>query len=303
MDFGEFLELIEPTFYVSTDHPYSVNYSKLPDFYTGVNNDFSCEGFDLSISNWDIFEDPEHYYNVYIKQPSPQLPQFFVIMIQQGHNNPPWASAKFLSYGVWINKNTVNLDPITNEITFDFNIYPYLHASQTTDYATGGFDIIHEFETSNLYEVGFLEKPFNLGALFDINTLSDVSYKMCQQSTNGIVFPSAEGTETIPPQGFSQNTLLRWKTTYPNGEYPNVDITIGLSFKNLLPNKYVPMDIRFNKWTSLDLNNLVLMERGISGWKQIEKETYNTKNMLNRGYNRYRDIDGWKQLPPGFGSL
>ena len=299
MDNYEILELLEPTFYVSTNQPYSINYSKLHDIY--INPDYTsffCGDYDLSISNWDFFQDPEHYYNVYIKQ-HPEQSGFFMIIIQQGHNGQGWASAKFLSYGIKINTSEMILDPITNEITFDFTLFPYLHGSQTTDYSTGGFDIIHEFETINLYNDSDI--PYNLGEHFNINTLSDVSYKKCM--TQEVIFPSATGIETVRPQEGSQNTLLRWKTTYPNGEYPNVDITIGLSFKNLLPNKYVPMDIRLHKWTSLDLNNLILMERGISGWEQIEKETYNTKNMLNHGHNRYRDSDGWKQLPPGFGSL
>lgn len=302
MDNNDILQYLEPTFHVSTDQPYSINSSKLHDIY--INPDYSsffCDDYDLSIINWDIFQDPEHYYNVYIKQ-YPEDSGVFVIIIQQGYNNNPWASAKFLSYAIQINTSEMILDPITNEITFDFELRPLLHASQTTDYATGGFNIIHEFETINLYQDNYDSGiPYNLGEHFDIVTLSDVSYKKCM--TQGDMFPIAIGSETILPQEGSQNTLLRWKTTYPNGEFPNVDITIGLSFKNLLPNLYVPMDIRLHKWTSLDNNNLVLMKRGISDWKQIEKETYNTRNMLNRGHNRYRDSDGWKQLPPGFGSL
>ena len=63
-------------------------------------------------------------------------------------------------------------------------------------------------------------------------------------------------SESIEPQKKSKSTQMKIRTVYPDGEYSNSTIVLGIALKNPNPPKYIPMAIRISKhWQALDQND------------------------------------------------
>ena len=151
------------------------------------------------------------------------------VYIQYGQNATGWASTIFIVQTLDAKETTTN----NNEIQVDGDITVEKLDSVVTQYAGAGV-LAHTQVTLNGKTIKDSTGMTNEGSTLD--KPQTVSIK-----------------ETIKPQGTSDSTQLTMKNSYPNGEYQNSSVTLGLTLKNPNLPQYIPMAIRLSDgWEELD---------------------------------------------------
>lgn len=102
---------------------------------------------------------------------------------------------------------------------------------------------------------------------------------------------------TVPPQSYSNDLILHWKSHYPNGDHSDLDADLGITLYNPTPPVYIPMSQRHsNKWHSLNPSGHILIRKS-GAWKNKSQEQIPTSMHENSGHNRIRRSSKWLQLP------
>lgn len=101
----------------------------------------------------------------------------------------------------------------------------------------------------------------------------------------------------LAPSTQSNELDLVYFTHYPQGQYPDSPIKLGLTVYNPLPPTYKPMSIRRGDWKSLNANNGFIRIRHGGNWQDKAEENAMTSMHNNVGHNRIRRAGVWKQLP------
>lgn len=154
------------------------------------------------------------------------------IYIQYGQNEQQWASTRFMIESIHIDEE----EELSNgNIKVKGYVQLELLDGKLTDFAGAGVRV-HRTISIN----GEVIDDWNgrTNQEYTKNNLKKVSFD-----------------ETIEPQEKSKSTQMKIKTVYPDGEYSNSTIVLGIALKNLNPPKYIPMAIRISKdWQALDQN-------------------------------------------------
>lgn len=150
------------------------------------------------------------------------------VYIQYGQNAEGWASTIFIVQTLDASEDTKG-----NTITVKGNIIVKMLDSVVTEYAGAGV----EAKTT---------VTLNGTTIKDSTGMTNEGSTLDGEKTVSI-------NETIDPQEKSNSTQLTMKNTYPNGEYPNSSVTLGLTLENPNLPQYIPMAIRLgDKWQELD---------------------------------------------------
>lgn len=197
--------------------------------------------------------------------------------IQVGMNRSDFASARFVTETYDILNEHLNED---GSVEADIKITLSPFSGRRTDYAAAGVNVkmtMYFGDTVIGGYTGNTSNPVNLG--FTPNPIT-VHVK-------------------LGPQETAENTQLKLKYVYPNGEYTNSTMTLGGAIYNPTPPNYVPMSIRKNgSWKSLNKNQGFIKIRKGDTWQDRSQEDKNTERQANHGHNRIRRSSSWLQLPP-----
>lgn len=201
------------------------------------------------------------------------------VYIQYGENKAPWVTAKFYNYEIKIIE-TEDLE--NNEIRAKIEVTAKSFLSRKSVYQSGGVQVQHEIFVDNVLKYSYS------GLTTDEFTYTD-------PTTTEII------DVIIPPQTGSTKGALNVRATYPNKEFPNANIYIGIELFNnkaIPPQTYIPMAIRkSNTWLSLDDHDGHIRKRVSNNWLDYSEEEYNTELQENKGHNRIRRTLKWLQLP------
>lgn len=155
------------------------------------------------------------------------------VYIQYGQNAEGWASTIFIVQEI----DAKETNKGNNSIEVDGNVIVKMLDSVVTEYAGAGVQARTQV-TLNGTTIKDKTGMTNKGSTLDGE--KTVSIK-----------------ETVDPQDTSDSTQLTMKNSYPNGEYPNSSVTLGLTLFNPNLPQYIPMAIRLgDKWQELDNGTL-----------------------------------------------
>lgn len=154
------------------------------------------------------------------------------IYIQYGQNQEKWASTRFMIESVHVENEE---EQSNGNIKVKGYVQLELLDGKLTDFAGAGVRV-HRTISINGETIDDWNGRTN--EEYSKNNLKKVSFN-----------------ETIEPQQKSKSTQMKIKTVYPDGEYSNSTIVLGIALKNPNPPKYIPMAIRISKkWQALDQN-------------------------------------------------
>lgn len=201
------------------------------------------------------------------------------IYIQYGRNQRPWVTAKFYNYEIEI-LETEELE--NNEIRAKIKVTAKSFVSRKSVYQSGGVQVHHQILVNNI------EKYSYSGSTLDEFTKTETTT-----------------TETIdviiPPQTGTTKGSLNVRVTYPNKEFDDSNIFIGIQLFNnnpIPPQTYIPMTIRKSgTWKDLDTGGGFIKKRVSGSWLDYSEELFDTERQENQGQNRIRKNLKWLQLP------
>lgn len=154
------------------------------------------------------------------------------IYIQYGQNQQKWASTRFMIESVHIEDEQ---EQSNGNIKVKGYVQLELLDGKLTDYAGAGVRVHRTIS-------------INGKTIDDWNGRTNQEYS--KSNLKKVSF-----NETIEPQKKSKSTQMKIRTVYPDGEYDNSTIVLGIALKNPNPPKYIPMAIRISKhWQALDQN-------------------------------------------------
>lgn len=198
--------------------------------------------------------------------------------IQYGQNlgTVPWASARFFGETVAITNEVENDD---GSITATVSVTPNFFAGRNTDYsAPTGFAVQYRIRINN-----------QLVYSFDGSTIDEI--------TQGAVAPVTFNVR-VEPEKESTASAMSIGITYPNGEYPNSNTTVGVALFNPTPPTYKPNGVNIggsfkkinqtNGFNSVRVNNVTT---------DISNESIATIGQ-DAGSNRVRISNTTKQAYP-----
>lgn len=154
------------------------------------------------------------------------------IYIQYGQNQEKWASTRFMIESVHVEDEE---EQSNGNIKVKGYVQLELLDGKLTDFAGAGVRVHRTIS-------------INGETIDDWNGRTNQEYS--KSNLKKVSF-----NETIEPQQKSKSTQMKIKTVYPDGEYSNSTIVLGIALKNPNPPKYIPMAIRISKhWQALDQN-------------------------------------------------
>ena len=154
------------------------------------------------------------------------------IYIQYGQNQEKWASTRFMIESVHVEDEE---EQSGGNIKVKGYVQLELLDGKLTDFAGAGVRVHRTIS-------------INGETIDDWNGRTNEEYS--KSNLKKVSF-----NETIEPQQKSKSTQMKIKTVYPDGEYSNSTIVLGIALKNPNPPKYIPMAIRISKhWQALDQN-------------------------------------------------
>lgn len=166
----------------------------------------------------------------------------FDVEFQYGQNLQIWASAKFIKYSYGISNEVINAD---NSITFDLTISFLGVVSNKTSYSKAGVSVVNK-----LY-LGTQTIMSRSGNTID-------NFQVAVNNDNPIVFKKI----TLSPRSSFNAAQLQWGSQYPNHEYTDAILNIGMLIFNPLYSWYVPMITRKNRaWLPLNGNAGKILRR------------------------------------------
>lgn len=251
--------LLEKVFYVDSDVLYMNKGTYFPTWFPNWKN----------ISNWYFESGYSFCYNIVTTGDVDQ------IFIQYGRDDTGWASARFLSNSIVILDQEQQEDgtikaTVKTQSQF-FNGRP--NNQEVTGYTTN-----YLVKVNNVTQYQFTA---NSRDEFENGSKDEITFNI-----------------TVPPQ--ETNTQLSFEVSfiYPNGEVPNSEFTVGMGLFNPNPLSYIPMSIRKGgNWNDLNANNGKILIRQGSNWIDKSNENRETSRQVNKGHNRIRRGEQWRQLP------
>lgn len=189
-----------------------------------------------NISNWWSDSHTDAFYS------SQNIGNNFDVEFQYGQNLQIWASAKFIKYSYSISNEIINPD---NSITFDLTMSFLGVVSNKTTFAKTGVSVKNRL---------YLGSQVIMAR--DGNTIDN--YQISVNGDNPITFKNI----TLAPRSTLNTKQLQWGSQYPNHEYPDAIINIGMLIYNPLYVMYTPMITRKNRaWIPLNGNAGKILRR------------------------------------------
>lgn len=173
------------------------------------------------------------------------------IYIQYGQNQEKWASTRFMIESIHIEDEE---EQSNGNIKVKGFVQLELLDGKLTDFAAGGVRVHRTISING-------------------ETIDDWNGRTNQEYTKTNL-KKISFNETIEPQEKSKSTQMKIQTIYPDGEFSNNTIVLGIALKNPNPPKYIPMAIRISKdWQALDQNE----------YKPQDDKTENDNDNSNSG--------------------
>lgn len=227
---------------------------------------------------------------------------YFNDYIQYGYNGEGWASTRFMwmCIDVLDAKGNKGVDMVPNsDYVFNGTAMPieFRFACQNTDFKLSiPYEVIYDVYLMNGAQI--MHKETNTFDQFFLNGKFPGG-----QEANKVSF-------SIPPQGYSEETLIRIVITYPNGEATNSDVTLGFALFNPNYPPYRPCARYLNgKWVSCNKKRnpqgkVAGMLKRSDGNSFLESTTNklsqmddSQSNKLNVGTAQYLSSNGWRGSP------
>ena len=139
------------------------------------------------------------------------------IYIQYGQNQEKWASTRFMIESVHIEDEK---EQSNGNIKVKGYVQLELLDGKLTDFAGAGVRVHRTIS-------------INGETIDDWNGRTNQEYS--KSNLKKVSF-----NETIEPQKKSKSTQMKIRTVYPDGEYDNSTIVLGIALKNPNPPKYIP---------------------------------------------------------------
>lgn len=184
--------------------------------------------------------------------------------IQQGGNMTGWASVVFYGESVILENEVENDD---GSITVDVKYRGEFYASRKTDYATGG--------------VRSKSRVLMNGEV--VYSHDGLSTDERQEGAT----PTKTKTVTIQPDKANRDFLFEIIHEYPNGEFPNSNLKLGIEIYNPNPPEYTPHAIvKGGVVVSNESSKRKIQVVSGGNVVDISKESVGTIGHENKGHNR-----------------
>lgn len=220
----------------------------------------------LNVASWYKNDDYNFFYNIVNNED---------VYVQYGQDVSGWASARFLKQTLEIISEVTNSD---GSITATIEVQ--------SDFFKGSPNLVGSVSWAVNYDV-----KINNVSQYNFNALSRDAFEYGQR-------PKLTFDINVPPQQTNTQGAFLISITYPNGEAPDNIFTVGFGLFNPNPISYVPMSIRkSSNWKDLDTNNGKILIRKASGWINKSNENASTSKQVDKGNNRIRINNQWRQLP------
>lgn len=197
------------------------------------------------------------------------------IYVQYGNPRSGWATNTFYGY----NLETSNIKELENgKISVDVKMTFLFYISRSVPPKRDGIRVAHKIYLGD-----------NLVAENNGWSGHEITKTDKKEFTTTII---------LEPEEKSNKTAFLIKNVYPNKEYPNTSIYIGMQIENT--NKkivnYIPMAIRKNKeFKSLNKNKGFIKIRKNNSYIDKSTENLGDKGKENKGKNRIRKNKKWLQ--------
>lgn len=198
------------------------------------------------------------------------------IYTQYGQDTGEFASARFFSENFsYVEGEQLSDGSVQATVTITVGLV----GGGRTTHAQAGWDVVHKLKVN--------------GQTLLTYTGNSIDEYTQAPSPTTITFDV-----TIPPESYSSEAMLTFNAHYPNGETTDNTANIGLTLYNPTPPVYVPMaERKSGKWKNLNDNGGKIQIRKSGKWVDRSKENSGTSLGANKGHNRIRKSDTWKQLP------
>ena len=220
--------------------------------------------------------------------PSPNTPDTFYSIDQQaniirsyvqyGQNiNTIWSSAKALKFFYTILNEVVHSD---NSVTFDFSVLIY-GASHAVNNPNTGYSVVNTIKMSST-------------TVFTHTGTTKDTYNIDPNSSNAYTFTGI----TLAPRAKYASAQIVYQSHYPNGEFPDATINLGVLLTNPLYPFYTPMTTRKSlAWKTLNSNGGHIQRRVNGVWTDFSVDNQSTENQAGYGHTRRRTSGTFIQLP------
>lgn len=262
---------LRPEFYISSNVRADNMGDSIPPWFSNVNDK----------STWYNGQNEVNYYfyNL-VNNGSSSTNVDYTVYIQYGHNTQGWATVKFFVYkvsGIVTNIGTSKDKNLNANITFNS------FWSRLTDTGTGNVSVIW-----NIYVLGYRVGGYtgDTGDEFTTNPNENVNSNII-----------------IPYGGSTTQTCLNVTQTYPNGDFPNTNIEVGVRLFNDLDPEYYPLAYRnFNnnvRYTSFNdiPNKTTAIRKSDGSLVKFPILEYDNQNVSGVGNFRYRESSNLRQVP------
>lgn len=198
------------------------------------------------------------------------------VFVQYGQESSRWGSARFFGEQVVIDSEVENAD---GSITADVTVTPLFFNGRIHDYSVGNVSVVYDVRVNN-------------------QTVYSYSGDTADSFTNGEGSP-LQFSVTVQPEQISHATAFQIFITYPNGEFVNNSMFVGISLRNPNLAQYKPMATRkSNQWRDLNTQASAKIQiRKSSVWTDKSFENNATSRQANTGKNRIRKSGTFRQLP------
>lgn len=198
------------------------------------------------------------------------------VYIQYGKDQVGWASARFFHQTISID-NIIELEDGSIEV--DFSVTPNFFRGRKNEVGSGvGYNVEYTIKIGSeiIWNwVGTTVDSFNF-------------YDGLEQTFN----------VSIPPETGNSQGAFHIDIHYPDGQFSDAEMIVGIELYNSNPKTYVPMAIRKSRsWKALDSNNGKIKRRISGSWVDKSEENFNTQREVNQGKNRLRVNNQFRQLP------
>lgn len=262
---------LRPDFYVSSNVRADNMGGSIPPWFSNVNNKSTWYNGTAGVNYY--------FYNI-VNNGSTETNINYTTYIQYGHNTPGWATTKFFVYSITgnVTNSGSQRDKLVNATITLNNFW-----SRLTDTGTG-----------------------NVRVIWDIYVLGDrVSGYTGDTGDEFTLNPNVSRTANIvvPYLGNTTQTCLNVRVTYPNGDFPNTDIELGVRLYNDRESYYYPLAYRNfnnnNRYTSFfDIPEKTTGIRNSSGTIiKLGSLQYANQNIAGIGNFRYREGNNLRQVP------
>lgn len=219
------------------------------------------------ISNWYFESGVSFCYNIVNDKD---------VYLQYGRDDVGWASARFLSKTLDVTNEVENSD---GSITADITVTSHFFNGMPNNNPVTGYETNYLVKINGIIQYDFTD---NSRAEFTKGARPPITFSI-----------------KVDPQETNTQTAYEISFEYPNKEVPDSYMHVGIGLFNPNVPTYTPMSIRkTNQWKDLNSNNGKILIRQGSSWIDKSKENISTSKQIDKGKNRIRKSNNWRQLPP-----